>query len=235
MTSLSGRPSGERKGRHTCCEHGKGAGPMPATWCCESSPGTKAYFIPDRDWRSGAGTMQYGRDGDISPSGNSAKKDKRQHNVVWKRWRLGKETRSVHVGLGGENVYPGAEHLHRKRQRRIHGAALNFAKENPEGGKPYSTWPIRSGTGINRYIDEVGGLQRSDIMGVADDDHLRKPPYTSVMSQGHDDVEAGFELIGSLPDDLRLPSGIGGGIDNPLHTHPENKQVLYPPFDPLIG
>ncbi len=82
-------------------------------------------------------------------------------------------------------------------------AALNFSKSNPEGEKlmfdlAHTIW----NTGLNRYITEVQVAHKEgDIMGVADDVgvvYADKPYIVSIMSKGHDDVEAGFERIGEI-------------------------------------
>ncbi|HHY76333.1 MAG TPA: hypothetical protein GX500_06150 [Firmicutes bacterium] len=166
-------------------------------------------YYADRDWRSGAGTMQYtAKDGDAFTIRELCEKAIRDSdNVAWKMLerRLGKENIIAFMqSLGGENVYPGGQNISTAKDNAIYmEAALRFAKESPEGGKlifdlANTVW----NTGLNRYIDEVVVAHKEgDITGVADDvgiiyaDH---PYILSIMSQGHDDVEAGFELIGQL-------------------------------------
>ncbi|MGI6632941.1 MAG: serine hydrolase [Bacillota bacterium] len=166
-------------------------------------------YYADRDWRSGAGTMQYtAKDGEQFTVRELAEKAIRDSdNVAWKMLerRLGKENLINFMWeLGGENVYPGGQNISTPKDNAVYmEAALSFAKESPEGGKlifdlANTVW----NTGINRYIDEVTVAHKEgDITGVADDVgivYATHPYIISVMSQGHDDVEAGFELIGQL-------------------------------------
>lgn len=166
-------------------------------------------YYSDRDWRSGAGTMQYtAKDGESFTIRELCEKAIRDSdNVAWKMLerRLGKENLiSFMWGLGGENVYPGGQNISNAKDNAVYmEAALNFAKESPEGGKlifdlANTVW----NTGLNRYIDEVVVAHKEgDITGVADDVgiiYAAHPYILSIMSQGHDDVEAGFELIGQL-------------------------------------
>lgn len=166
-------------------------------------------YYAERDWRSGAGTMQFtAKDGDSFSIRELCEKAIRDSdNVAWKMLerRLGKENLiSFMWSLGGENVYPGGQNVSTPKDNAVYmEKALNFAKESPEGGKlifdlANTIW----NTGLNRYIDEVVVAHKEgDITGVADDVGIvfaTHPYILSVMSQGHDDVEAGFELIGQL-------------------------------------
>ena len=64
---------------------------------------------------------------------------------------------------------------------------------------------------MNRYIDEVVVAHKEgDIMGVADDVgiiYANYPYILSVMSQGHDDVEAGLNSSGVVQDDSTPSAG----------------------------
>jgi beta-lactamase class A len=82
-------------------------------------------------------------------------------------------------------------------------AALNYAKELTFGDKlmydlAHTIW----NTGLNRYITEVQVAHKEgDVTGVADDVgvvYANHPYILSIMSQGHDDVELGFEQIGQI-------------------------------------
>ncbi len=162
-----------------------------------------------RDWRGGAGTIQYtAKDGDTFSIRELAEKAiTHSDNVAWKMLerRLGKENLTNFMReIGGQTVYPGGQNISTPRDNATYmEAALNFSKANSEGEKlmfdlAHTIW----NTGLNRYITEVQVAHKEgDIMGVADDVgvvYAERPYILSVMSKGHDDVEAGFERIGEI-------------------------------------
>ncbi len=166
-------------------------------------------YLSDRDWRGGAGSMQYtASDGDTFALRELMEKAIRESdNVAWKMLerRLGKSNiADFMTGLGGKVVYPYGENVSTPRDLAVYvEAALNFAKESDFGDKlMYDLTHTIWNTGLNRYIEEVQVAHKEgDITGVADDvgviyaDH---PYILSIMSQGHDDVELGFEQIGQI-------------------------------------
>ena len=162
-----------------------------------------------RDWRGGAGIMQYtAKDGDIFTIRELAEKAIiYSDNVAWKMLerRLGIENLvNFMTEIGGRTVYPGGQNVSTPRDNATYmEAALSFSKSNAEGEKlmfdlANTVW----NTGLNRYITEVEVAHKEgDIMGVADDVgviYAEKPYVLSIMSKGHEDVEAGFEKIGEI-------------------------------------
>lgn len=162
-----------------------------------------------RDWRGGAGTLQFtARDGDSFTIRELAEKAIRDSdNIAWKMLerRLGLDNIINFMwSLGGENVYPGGQNISTPKDNATYmEAALNFAREYREGEKliydlAHTVW----NTGLNRYITEVPVAHKEgDVTGVADDVGIvfcDFPYILSIMSQGHADVEAGFEQIGQI-------------------------------------
>jgi beta-lactamase class A/glucose/arabinose dehydrogenase len=175
----------------------------------ELSWNERLTYYADRDWRGGAGTLQYtAKDGDTFTIRELAEKAiTHSDNVAWKMLeaRLGKQNLiNFMKEIGGQTVYPGGQNISTPRDNATYmEAALNFSKSNPEGEKlmfdlAHTIW----NTGLNRYITEVQVAHKEgDIMGVADDVgvvYADKPYIVSIMSKGHDDVEAGFERIGEI-------------------------------------
>ena len=166
-------------------------------------------YIADRDWRGGAGSMQYtAGDGDTFALRELMEKAIRESdNVAWKMLerRLGKSNiADFMTSLGGKVVYPYGENVSTPEDLAVYmEASLNYAKESEYGEKlMYDLTHTIWNTGLNRYIEEVQVAHKEgDITGVADDvgviyaDH---PYILSIMSQGHDDVELGFEQIGRI-------------------------------------
>ena len=166
-------------------------------------------YSSERDWRSGAGTLQFtAKDGDAFSIRELAEKAIRDSdNVAWKMLerRLGKQNIINFMwSIGGTNVYPGGQNISTPKDNATYmEAALNFARESPEGQKlifdlAHTVW----NTGLNRYITEVPVAHKEgDVTGVADDVGIiftDFPYILSIMSQGHEDVEAGFEKIGQI-------------------------------------
>lgn len=166
-------------------------------------------YYSDRDWQGGAGTLQYtAKDGDTFTIRELAEKAiTLSDNVAWKMLeaRLGKNNIINFMReIGGQTVYPGGLNISTPRDNATYmEAALNFSKASPEGEKlmfdlAHTIW----NTGLNRYITEVQVAHKEgDIMGVADDVgvvYAERPYILSLMSKGHDDVEAGFERIGEI-------------------------------------
>lgn len=166
-------------------------------------------YYGERDWRGGAGTLQFtARDGDSFTIRELAEKAIRDSdNIAWKMLerRLGKQNIVNFMwSLGGENVYPGGQNISTPKDNATYmEAALNFARQNRAGEKliydlAHTVW----NTGLNRYINEVPVAHKEgDITGVADDVGIvfADFPYVlSIMSEGHADVEAGFEQIGQI-------------------------------------
>lgn len=162
-----------------------------------------------RDWRGGAGIIQYtAKDGDTFTIRELAEKSiTHSDNVAWKMLerRLGKDNLiNFMKEIGGQTVYPGGQNISAPRDNATYmEAALNFSKTDPEGEKlmfdlANTIW----NTGLNRYITEVQVAHKEgDIMGVANDVgviYAERPYILSVMSKGHEDVEAGFERIGEI-------------------------------------
>ncbi len=175
----------------------------------ELSWNERLTYYAGRDWRGGAGVLQYtAKDGDTFTIRELAEKAiTHSDNVAWKMLeaRLGKQNLiNFMKETGGQTVYPGGQNISTPRDNAIYmEAALNFSKSNAEGEKlmfdlAHTIW----NTGLNRYITEVQVAHKEgDIMGVADDVgvvYADKPYILSVMSKGHDDVEAGFERIGEI-------------------------------------
>ena len=166
-------------------------------------------YVTDRDWRGGAGSMQYtAKDGDTFSLRELCEKAIRESdNVAWHMLerRLGKDNIAAFMtNLGGKVVYPWGENVSTPEDLAVYmQAALNYAKESPFGDKlMYDLVHTIWNTGLNRYITEVQVAHKEgDITGVADDvgvvyaDH---PYILSIMSQGHGDVELGFEHIGQI-------------------------------------
>ncbi len=166
-------------------------------------------YYGERDWRGGAGTLQFtARDGDSFTIRELAEKAIRDSdNIAWKMLerRLGKQNIINFMwSLGGENVYPGGQNISTPKDNATYmEAALNFARQNRAGEKliydlAHTVW----NTGLNRYISEVPVAHKEgDITGVADDVGIvfADFPYVLyIMSEGHADVEAGFEQIGQI-------------------------------------
>lgn len=166
-------------------------------------------YYSERDWRSGAGTLQFtAKNGDTFSIRELAEKAIRDSdNVAWKMLerRLGKQNIiNFMKSIGGTVVYPGGQNISTPRDNAIYmEAALNFARESPEGQKlifdlAHTVW----NTGLNRYITEVPVAHKEgDITGVADDVGIvfsDFPYILSIMSRGHQDVEAGFAKIGEI-------------------------------------
>lgn len=162
-----------------------------------------------RDWRGGAGVIQYtAKDGDTFTIRELAEKSiTHSDNVAWKMLerRLGKDNLiNFMKEIGGQTVYPGGQNISTPRDNATYmEAALNFSKTDPEGEKlmfdlANTIW----NTGLNRYITEVTVAHKEgDIMGVANDVgviYAERPYILSIMSKGHEDVEAGFERIGEI-------------------------------------
>lgn len=162
-----------------------------------------------RDWRGGAGIIQYtAKDGDTFTIRELAEKSiTHSDNVAWKMLerRLGKDNLiNFMKEIGGTTVYPGGQNISTPRDNAIYmEAALHFSKTDPEGEKlmfdlANTIW----NTGLNRYITEVTVAHKEgDIMGVANDVgviYAERPYILSIMSKGHEDVEAGFEKIGEI-------------------------------------
>ena len=174
----------------------------------ELSWNERLTYYGDRDWRGGAGTLQYtAKDGDTFTIRELAEKAiTHSDNVAWKMLerRLGKDNIIGFMKeIGGQSVYPGGQNISTPRDNATYMAALNFSKANPEGEKlmfdlAHTIW----NTGLNRYIAEVQVAHKEgDIMGVADDVgvvYAERPYILSIMSKGHEDVEAGFERIGQI-------------------------------------
>ena len=167
-------------------------------------------YSVDRDWRGGAGSLQFtAKDGDTFSIRELAEKAiVESDNIAWKMLerRLGIDNIVGFMwSLGGTVVYPGGQNISTARDMATYmEAALNFARQNPEGEKlvydlSHTIW----NTGLNRFIaDQVEvGHKEGDITGVADDVgivYAQKPYILSIMSKGHDDVERGFEEIGRI-------------------------------------
>lgn len=163
----------------------------------------------ERDWRGGAGSMQYtAKDGDTFSLRELCEKAiTESDNVAWKMLerRLGKSNiADFMTSLGGKVVYPYGENVSTPEDLATYmEAALKFAKESPFGEKlMYDLCHTIWNTGLNRYLEGVQVAHKEgDITGVANDvgvvyaDH---PYILSIMSQGHDDVELGFEHIGQI-------------------------------------
>ena len=169
----------------------------------------RLIYSSERDWRSGAGTLQFtAKDGDTFSIRELAEKAIRDSdNVAWKMLerRLGKQNIIEFMRrIGGTVVYPGGQNISTPKDNATYmEAALNFARQSPEGQKlifdlAHTVW----NTGLNRYITEVPVAHKEgDITGVADDVGIvfsDFPYILSVMSRGHEDVEAGFEKIGQI-------------------------------------
>jgi len=163
----------------------------------------------NRDWRGGAGSMQYtAKDGDTFSLRELCEKAiTESDNVAWKMLerRLGKTNiADFMTSLGGKVVYPYGENVSTPYDLAVYmEAALNYAKESPFGDKlmydlSHTIW----NTGLNRYIEDVQVAHKEgDITGVADDVgviYWKRPYILSIMSQGHGDVELGFEEIGQI-------------------------------------
>lgn len=167
-------------------------------------------YYSDRDWRGGAGSLQFtAKDGDSFSIRELAEKAiVESDNVAWKMLerRLGRDNIAGFMrALGGTVVYPGGQNISTARDMATYmEAALNFARSNAEGEKlmydlSHTIW----NTGLNRFIgDKVEvGHKEGDITGVADDVgiiYADRPYILSIMSKGHDDVELGFEYIGRI-------------------------------------
>ncbi|MEW6046085.1 MAG: serine hydrolase, partial [Bacillota bacterium] len=166
-------------------------------------------YYAQRDWRGGAGTLQFtAKDGDSFTIRELAEKAIRDSdNIAWKMLerRLGKQNIINFMwSIGGENVYPGGQNISTPKDNATYmEAALNFAKQNRDGEKlifdlAHTVW----NTGLNRYITEVPVAHKEgDVTGVADDVGIvfaDFPYILSIMSEGHADVEAGFEKIGEI-------------------------------------
>ena len=166
-------------------------------------------YVSARDWRGGAGVIQYtAKDGDTFTIRELAEKSiTHSDNVAWKMLerRLGKDNLiNFMKEIGGQTVYPGGQNISTPRDNATYmEAALLFSKTNPEGEKlmfdlANTIW----NTGLNRYITEVQVAHKEgDIMGVANDVgviYAQRPYILSIMSKGHEDVEAGFEKIGEI-------------------------------------
>ncbi len=167
-------------------------------------------YNSDRDWRGGAGSLQFtAKDGDSFSMRELAEKAiVESDNVAWKMLerRLGVGNIAGFMRtLGGTVVYPGGQNISTARDMATYmEAALNFARSNAEGEKlmydlSHTIW----NTGLNRFIgDRVEvGHKEGDITGVADDVgiiYADRPYILSIMSKGHDDVELGFEYIGRI-------------------------------------
>ena len=166
-------------------------------------------YYGERDWRGGAGTLQFtAKDGDSFTIRELAEKAIRDSdNIAWHMLerRLGKQNIINFMwSMGGENVYPGGQNISTPKDNATYmEAALNFARKNRAGEKlmfdlAHTVW----NTGLNRYINEVPVAHKEgDITGVADDVGVvfADFPYVlSIMSEGHEDVEAGFEKIGEI-------------------------------------
>ncbi len=162
-----------------------------------------------RDWRGGAGIIQYtAKDGDTFTIRELAEKTiTHSDNIAWKMLerRVGKENLiNFMKEIGGSNVYPEGQNVSTPKDNAMYmEAALNFSKVDPEGEKlmfdlAHTIW----NTGLNRYITEVTVAHKEgDIMGVADDVGVvfaQHPYILSIMSKGHSDVEEGFEKIGKI-------------------------------------
>jgi beta-lactamase class A len=175
----------------------------------ELSWNERLTYYSARDWRGGAGTLQYtAKDGDSFTIRELAEKAITiSDNVAWKMLekRLGIENIIAFMRqLGGTVVYPGGQNISTPRDNAIYmEAALEFSKVSPEGEKlmfdlANTIW----NTGLNRNITEVTVAHKEgDIMGVADDVgviYAYRPYILSIMSKGHDDVELGFEKIGQI-------------------------------------
>jgi beta-lactamase class A len=166
-------------------------------------------YVADRDWRGGAGSLQYtAKDGDTFTIRELCEKAIRESdNVAWHMLerRLGKDNIAAFMtSQGGKVVYPWGENVSTPEDLATYmQAALNYAKESTFGDKlmydlAHTIW----NTGLNRYITEVQVAHKEgDVTGVADDVgvvYANHPYILSIMSQGHDDVELGFEQIGQI-------------------------------------
>ncbi|QUL98716.1 MAG: serine hydrolase [Candidatus Fermentithermobacillus carboniphilus] len=167
-------------------------------------------YIASRDWRSGAGSLQFtAKDYDTFTIRELCEKAiVESDNVAWKMLerRLGKENIARFMAdLGGTVVYPDGQNVSTPRDMATYmKAALLFANENPEGEKlmydlAHTIW----NTGLNRFIASkvVVAHKEGDVAGVANDVgvvYAGHPYIVAIMSKGHHDVEAGFEEIGRI-------------------------------------
>lgn len=176
-----------------------------------------------RDWQGGAGSLQYtAADRDTFSIRELAEKAIRESdNVAWKMLerRLGKNNIARFMrSLGGKVVYPWGENVSTPEDLASYmQSALDFAAQSPYGEKlmydlAHTIW----NTGLNRYITEVPVAHKEgDVTGVADDVgviYAAHPYILSIMSQGHDDVELGFEKIGEISRivyDYQISGGTG--------------------------
>ncbi len=167
-------------------------------------------YEASRDWRGGAGSMQFtAKDGDtFSIRELSEKAIRESDNVAWKMLerRLGLENIAAFMrDAGGLHVYPNWQNISTAKDLVTYMlATLRFAEERPDVGDDILHWLSNTiwNTGLNRFIDEVEvGHKEGDVTGVSDDvgvvyaDH---PYLIAIMSKGQDDVELGFERIGEL-------------------------------------
>ena len=169
----------------------------------------RLQYIAQRDWQGGAGSLQYtAKDGDTFSIRELCEKAIRESdNVAWKMLerRLGKNNIAAFMrSLGGKVVYPWGVNISTPEDLATYmEAALRFASQSPYGDKlmydlAHTIW----NTGLNRYIQEVPVAHKEgDVTGVADDVgvvYAAHPYILAVMSQGHGDVELGFEKIGEI-------------------------------------
>ena len=167
-------------------------------------------YETSRDWRGGAGSMQFtAKDGDtFSIRELSEKAIRESDNVAWKMLerRLGLENIAAFMrDAGGLHVYPNWQNISTAKDLVAYMlATLRFAEDRPDVGDDILHWLSNTiwNTGLNRFIDEVEvGHKEGDVTGVSDDmgvvyaDH---PYLIAIMSKGQDDVELGFERIGEL-------------------------------------
>jgi len=168
----------------------------------------RLMYIAERDWRPGAGSLQFtAKDHDTFTIRELCEKAiVESDNVAWKMLerRLGKENiANFMTQLGGNVVYPNGQNVSTPRDMATYmKAALLFARDNPEGKKllydlAHTIW----NTGLNRFIPSKVKVahKEGDVIGVANDVGIvydYRPYIIAIMSRGHEDVEAGFEEIG---------------------------------------
>jgi beta-lactamase class A len=167
-------------------------------------------YVAERDWRSGAGSLQFtAQTGDIFTIRELADYAiVESDNVAWKMLerRLGRDNIAEFMrSLGGKTVYPGGQNVSTPKDMAIYmEASLDFSKQDPNGKRliynlSHTIW----NTGLNGLIaDQVEvGHKEGDVIGVANDVgiiYAEHPYILSIMSKGHEDVEAGFDQIAQI-------------------------------------
>jgi len=170
----------------------------------------KLTYLSWRDYRTGAGSLQFtAKDGDTFSIRELCEKAiVESDNVAWKMLerRLGKDNIAAFMReLGGEVVYPDGENISTAKDLATYMlSALKFSQENPEGKKliwdlSHTIW----NTGLNRYTppEVTVAHKEGDVNGVSNDVgivYAQHPYIVAIMSKGQEDVEAGFEQIGTI-------------------------------------